>query len=296
MARKAKKKSEAPPPPPPADDDDNMTEEESVGDDAEDAEMDSGDDGGIPDIVDKESGDEDDGSDDDEEEEGAGGETEAAKGEKETGSAKKEPKKKKNDQKAAKSAKATIPFLDTFYQMSSEDSPRDRSVAARDMIRHCFLSEDGPNPKDAAYALTRLMNGLCSGRAASRQGYASCLASYLRVAYSSGSGGVLEGILREDDDYAKKIMEDGGADPAAIVRGKLLATTQFDAQDDDGKKKGGKKGKQTKNRFGGKMKGIEERDHVFGRLFGILAVIRSGILVSEGFPTEVSFLCCSQLC
>lgn len=195
--------------------------------------------------------------------------------------------KKKDSEANKKEPKAEelmIPFMDTFYQLSSEDSPIDRSVAARDLIRHCFLAKQGVNHKDAAYALTRLMNGLCTGRAASRQGFASCLSSFLRVAHSSSlneSGvNVMEEILKEDD-FAKQLQGDG-ASPAVVVRQKLLSTTQFLAAEANSKENG-----QEKKSFGGKaVKGIEERDHAFGRLFGVLAVVRSGLLRSKGFPSE----------
>lgn len=202
---------------------------------------------------------------------------------------------------------APIPFMDTFFQLSSEESQNDRSVAARDLIHHCLLDELGVNHKDAAYALTRLMNGLCTGRAASRQGFASCLSSFLRVVYSpslnngdKSSGACLEIILREDS-FSKQFVEDStkvdaSCNPAVIVRHKLLSTTQFSAAEaittsnDKGRKK---------NNYGGKMKDSEKRDHSFGRLFGILAVVRSGILVLNDFPSEVSppipnFLTCSN--
>ena len=35
-------------------------------------------------------------------------------------------------------------------------------------------------------------------------------------------------------------------------------------------------------------RGSEERDYVFGRLFGIMAVVRSGSLTIAGVPIEVS--------
>ena len=100
---------------------------------------------------------------------------------------------------------------------------------------------------------------------------------------------VMEVILQEDD-YANKLMEDmqNDAHPAVIVREKLLSTTQFLAAEVNNNDKGPKK----KNNIGGKMKGSEERDHAFGRLFGILAVVRSGILCSKDFPSGVSSTLC----
>lgn len=275
MARKSKKKVEAA-----VDDSGDATEEESVRENG-DVGMDVVDDD-IPSIVDKDSGDKGD----------VVAAEEPKASQKKTSEKKSKKKSKKNKKNNVKTeASEPIPFMDTFYQLSSEDSPKDRSIAARDLIHHCFLTGQGINCKDAAYALTRLMNGLCTGRAASRQGFASCLSSFLRVAHApslnEGDGSVMEDILKEDD-YATKLKEamEEQAHPAAIVRQKLLSTTQFLAAKTNNNGKG-----QKDDRFGGKLKGIEERDHAFGRLFGILAVVRSGIfgLKAKDFPAVVSF-------
>lgn len=269
MARKGKKKAQKEPP---AGEGDNAMEEDSG---HENDDEDSDDD--IPDIVAKDS---------DEDNDAGVEETNTAKGTRD--------KKSNNMKSEDATAHTTIPFMDTFYQLSSEDLPKDRSIAARDLIHHCFLTSQGVNKSDSAYALTRLMNGLCTGRAASRQGFASCLSTFLRVAYSpslneSYHRSVMEDILQEDD-YAKNLMEDvqNDAHPAVIVREKLLSTTQFLAAEVNNNDKGSKK----KNHVGGKMKGSEERDHAFGRLFGILAVVRSGILCSKDFPSGVSSTLC----
>jgi len=192
-------------------------------------------------------------------------------------------KKKKKENK--NQSQDVIPFMDTFYQLSSEDSPTIRSIAARDLIEHCFPSlmkdgsdDDDVNCKDAAYAITRLMNGLCTGRAASRQGFASCLASFMKVGYP-----YLNEIMKEDTSTAA--IDSSNTNPAVIVREKLLTTTDFLTPPSDDK---GSSNKNKKNRFGGGMKGIEARDHAFGRLFGILSIVRSGILSQSDFPSEVS--------
>ena len=39
------------------------------------------------------------------------------------------------------------------------------------------------------------------------------------------------------------------------------------------------------------MKGMEGRDHAFGRLFGILAVVMSYVLGLKDFPSSVSCFC-----
>jgi hypothetical protein len=293
MARKAKKKVEVSPPAAVVDDD--VTEQESVHEDDGDVQMNSADDD-IPEIVGEDS-DADDSAD---------GDADAEESNKCTIDVDENTKKKDRKTRSEKQLKqattattekkAPIPFMDTFFQLSSEESANDRSIAARDLIRHCLLNERGVNHKDAAYALTRLMNGLCTGRAASRQGFASCLSSFLRVLYSpalkddgSSKRVTLERILKEDA-YSDHLMEDSTKDDASyiadmIVRHKLLSTTQFLAV--EANSKSNDKG-QKKNKYGGKMKEAEKRDHSFGRLFGILAVVRSGILGLNDFPLEVS--------
>jgi len=145
-----------------------------------------------------------------------------------------------------------MPFLDTFYGLASA-SPSERAQSAHAMLQHCLLGPSA-NSKDAAYAFRRLLNGLCSGRAAARQGYASAFTSFLKIAYATG---VLKEIQQEvEDDSDDSLL--------VFVRNQLLKTT------DPTQAQGGKFGK---------AKGSEERDYQFGRLFGILGMVRSGILV-----------------
>lgn len=140
-----------------------------------------------------------------------------------------------------------LPFLDTFYGLTSS-SPVERAQSAHAMLNHCLLGPSA-NSNDAAYAFRRLMNGLCSGRAAARQGYASTLTSFLKIAHQTGA--------------LKKLQEDGSdASILGFLRDQLVKAT--DPSETSGKKKGS-----------------EERDHHFGRLFGILSVIRSGILLPK---------------
>ena len=144
-----------------------------------------------------------------------------------------------------------IPFLDTFYGLAS-NSPAERSESAQALLGHCLLGPDA-NIKDASYAFKRLLNGLCSGRAAARQGYASVFTSFLKIAWESG-------VMKQIQDDAA----DGSSSSLSFIRNHLLMTSDAN-QAESGK-------------FG-KKKGSEERDYLFGRLFGTLAVVRSGILV-----------------
>ena len=144
-----------------------------------------------------------------------------------------------------------VSFLDSFYGLASS-IPAERSESAQILLNHCLLGPDA-NIKDASYTFKRLLNGLCSGRAAARQGYASAFASFLKIALEKG--------------VMKQIQEDaaeGSPSLLSFIRNRLLMTC------DPSQAEAGKFGKK---------KGSEERDYYFGRLFGILAVVRSGILV-----------------
>lgn len=244
MARKGKKKAVQPPSP--AADENNTTEEESI-----DEEMKE-----IVDGAESES----EGSDNE------------SKSNKEGDKSSTATNSKSNNNNTKKNT-AAIPFMDTFYLLSSEESSKDRSIAARDLIHHCFFSDGGINYKDSAYALNRLLNGMCSGRAASRQGFASCLTSFLRVAHDQGED-ALKSILKEHSGLKQSDLNDDH--PAILIRQLLRSATDFTNEAN----RSGKNSGSNKKRFAGKVKGIEERDHVFGRLFGILAVVRSGMLKS----------------
>ncbi|GAX11822.1 hypothetical protein FisN_20Lh124 [Fistulifera solaris] len=160
-----------------------------------------------------------------------------------------------------------VPFLDTFYGLSSID-PQERAEAAQDMIQHCFLGPQA-NTKDAAYALKRLLNALCSGRAAARQGNASALVAFLKVAQETNT---LQDIQKETKVSQSKQQENPVVDAIVsdriFVRNQLLAAT---TEPGDGRKK----------------KGSEERDYVFGRLFGILAIQKSGMLLPSNSSDDM---------
>jgi hypothetical protein len=145
-------------------------------------------------------------------------------------------------------------FLDTFYGLSSSDA-QERAHASNALLHFCLIGPEA-NTKDAAYALRRLLNGLCSGRAAARQGNASAFAAFLKIAFQQG---VILDIQRES-------LKDGEAEtsPLTFVRRRLLAATE---SSDEGQ---------------GRKKGSEDRDYHFGRLFGILGVLRSGVLSLSG--------------
>lgn len=180
-----------------------------------------------------------------------------------------------------------IPFLDTFYALSAENA-NERAAAAHCLIRHCFPVDAPVQAKDAAYALRRLLSGLCSGRAGARQGYASALSSFLKVAFATSGGGELPSIHviqkemskadqggddNDDDDAMDDEDASSGEDhPAEFVRKLLLAQTTPRSV------RGQKAAK----------KGSEERDYIFGRLFGIMAVVRSGTLFGTNASVEVS--------
>jgi hypothetical protein len=148
-------------------------------------------------------------------------------------------------------------FLDTFYGLSSSNA-QERAHASNALLHFCLIGPEA-NTKDAAYALRRLLNGLCSGRAAARQGNASAFAAFLKIAFQQG---VILDIQRES-------LKEGEEEtsPLTFVRRRLLAATE---SSDEGM---------------GKRKGSEDRDYHFGRLFGILGVLRSGVLSLLGEVT-----------
>ena len=148
------------------------------------------------------------------------------------------------------------PFLDSFYSLSSQDHNK-RSQAAQVLLHHCLLGPNA-NSKDAAYAFRRLLNGLCSGRAAARQGNASALASFLKIAFRLGKM-----VDIKDETLANDSTQETSSSSSSLlkyVRDRLISATD-------------------PNQTIGKKKGSEERDYHFGRLFGILAIVRSNILL-----------------
>lgn len=174
-----------------------------------------------------------------------------------------------------------MPFMDTFYSLASND-PGERSFAASSLLKHVFFQsgddEDVRNIaiKDGAYAFTRLLKGLCSGRASARQGYASCLASFLKMSFEHGAEGDKNKV------WVKYFMESMGKESIGsdeFIREQLTQHTSLEPA----------KGKKNS---GGRTKS-DDKDHQFGKLFGVLAIIRSGILASattqvlNGYVTDL---------
>jgi hypothetical protein len=145
------------------------------------------------------------------------------------------------------------PFLDSFYGLSSADG-KERAQAAQIMLHHCLVGPNA-NTKDASYAFRRLLNGICSGRACARQGNASALASFLKISFHLGK---MEEIRSHSE--AGKDVDDKSI--LSYVRDRLIASTD-------------------PSQTTGKKKGSEERDFQFGRLFGILGIVRSTILLPK---------------
>jgi len=177
-------------------------------------------------------------------------------------------------------------FLDCFYDLSSDVSPAKRANAARTLLQHIYH----PTLKtaDATYTLKRLMNGLCSGRAGARQGYASALATFLRIGCSTtGKKGdeenkcAMEYIML---DMKSSSPENDDQHMHKFIRTELLrhtsptssSHTKFSA---DNNKKSSKKS--------GGITASVERDYAFGRLFGISSIVRSTILSGEDVPFSV---------
>jgi hypothetical protein len=171
-----------------------------------------------------------------------------------------------------------MPFMDTFYSLASNDA-QERSFAAASMIKHLFFKEDtdqesiAATVKDGCYALNRLLNGLCSGRASARQGFASCFTSFVKVSFNNSPAD------NPDKFWMDLFMESMGnptdLSSSDFIRKQLKECTNLEGQV-KGKKNVGKRSRS------------EERDHRFGRLFGVLAIVRSGSLV--GASEQVRFL------
>eukprot|EP00977_Amphora_coffeiformis_P022203 scaffold10591_cov112-Amphora_coffeaeformis.AAC.1 len=140
---------------------------------------------------------------------------------------------------------ASSPFMDAFYGLAATD-PRERAVAAQTILWHIQQ-----HSADAAYAWKRLLRGLGSGRAAARQGNAAALAALLKMGMQTD----LLANLQKEKQSADEAKDTSLLD---FVRTCLLEATQPPS--------------------GKKHKGSDERDALFGRLFGITAVIRSGVL------------------
>ena len=165
-----------------------------------------------------------------------------------------------------------MPFMDTFYSLSSNDAS-ERNLAAASLLEHTFSNSGSLNSnneagqiKDGCYALTRLLKGLCSGRASARQGYASCLSSFLKIAFKEGPTGSEDktwlDLFMESTESQKEIPT---RNTSEFIRIQLnIHTTSVSEV--------------TEKKFG-KKRGSEERDYHFGRLFGILAILRSGTLI-----------------
>eukprot|EP00814_Leptocylindrus_danicus_P000786 CAMPEP_0116008332 /NCGR_PEP_ID=MMETSP0321-20121206/2804_1 /TAXON_ID=163516 /ORGANISM="Leptocylindrus danicus var. danicus, Strain B650" /LENGTH=992 /DNA_ID=CAMNT_0003477143 /DNA_START=1459 /DNA_END=4437 /DNA_ORIENTATION=+ len=130
-------------------------------------------------------------------------------------------------------------FLDAFWHLSSTDDGK-RTASSALIIQHCYGSGDSEvNQDDAEYTMKRLMRGICGGKSGARQGFAGTLASFLQARLSH-------------TDTANVLSD------AEYVHKKLMDHTSVDG--DMGMSKG------------------DERDAAFGRLFGILAVVRSNTL------------------
>jgi len=174
------------------------------------------------------------------------------------------------------------PFMDSFYGLSSAN-PKERAQAAQIMLQHCLLGPTA-NTKDAAYAFRRLLSGICSGRAAARQGNASALATFLKVAFRM-----------EGDDSTDELHTNKMHDIRAVADLATSTATDSSEEDDDEEQDDSLLSYVRRRlldatdprRTSGKKKGSEERDYHFGRLFGILAIVRSHILLpSKNSGTE----------
>ena len=168
------------------------------------------------------------------------------------------------------SSPANNEFMDSFYGLSSND-PKQRAQSSQVLLHYCLIGPNA-NTKDASYTFKRLLNGVCSGRACARQGYASTLSSFLKLTIKCNNGQFMKDIIQHD----KKDGDDEVNTSSLLryVRQRLIAATDPSSHTTG---TGGRK----------KKKGSEERDYQFGRLFGILGMVRSGILLPQADSEEV---------
>jgi hypothetical protein len=147
--------------------------------------------------------------------------------------------------------------MDTFWNLSSDDTVA-RAKAGQALIEHCFGAAASPKSsngddsdssplEDVKYALGRLIKGTCTGRASSRQGYASTLVVFLKRLFESKS-------LTE-----KVVADDSASSPLTALYAILTKTTLPPPS---------------------ATKGTELRDYQFGLLFSLLSIARSGVLAA----------------
>jgi hypothetical protein len=147
---------------------------------------------------------------------------------------------------AGNAKKGRLPFLDTFWSLAEEDEGI-RAKAGFDLVHHCFpfaatKGGDANVPvdlKDAAYALRRLLKGVCSGRAAARQGFASALSSFLVAAYSKAGRAqhAMQIVMKLNKEYEQKGADDQmdveldeeDKNAHAWLREQLLINTNWDS-------------------------------------------------------------------
>jgi len=178
-----------------------------------------------------------------------------------------------------------LPFMDTFYQLSVED-PNERSRAASHLLHHVFFSQSNVSSldmqrvsKDGLYALTRLVKGLASSRVYARIGFSTCLTSFLQMSFHSSVKGRLDAPESTRKTWIEYFMEHDSnkqitQHPLAFVRNLLLQHTTHKQDDVDTGKSSKKRIQDMKNNSD------EEKDLLMGRLLGISAIVRSGILLS----------------
>lgn len=203
-----------------------------------------------------------------------------------------------------------IPFMDTFYQLSVED-PNQRNQAASHLLHHIFFSsipsssfttqpqEQQHLYKDGLYALTRLIKGLASSRLHARIGFSTCLTTFLQFSFqrrmdrqrkemdtvtskrwieyfieqssSSKSSSSASLLLNKDINDTDDQMQQQFIQPLLFIRNLLLENTSVvhpTTKDEQGRKKNNHS-----------TSSYEEKDLLMGRLLGISAIVRSGILM-----------------
>jgi hypothetical protein len=177
----------------------------------------------------------------------------------------------------SKESSHAITFLDCFWSLA-EDDPSVRARAGQDLLIHCF-SPNGTtlNVKDTSYSLRRLLDGLSSPRSSARQGFASCLTLFLQISHLHEKNDTLAFILQDLPEVAATFTS-----VHQSLRLMLLKSTTISVAAD--------------NNCSYQIKGkpSEERDCALGRLVGISAILRSGIL--KDAPISVNIMISLLFC
>lgn len=161
-------------------------------------------------------------------------------------------------------------FLKCFWDLASTDATT-RCDACDTLLEHVENNnEEGGSNELEKYAINRLVKGLASSRECARQGFAACLLRLLGSRTTADDGKVAS-VLEILDSNTKVCrahvairLYKKGNDSYFLLRNTHIQLT-------------------------GSIRGAEERDFMFGKLFCYLAIMRSGIIRSDQELSSIIF-------